>query len=249
MRAFFIMIKWLGAALGWTVILSMLWVLLLGALDPPVTWIMVEQSGEQKEFIRTWKDLDEISRYMPLAVIASEDQKFMEHHGFDIEAIEKAIEYNERKNRRTTRGASTISQQVAKNVFLWPGRTWLRKGAEVWFTMLIETVWTKERILEVYLNVAETGAGRFGVEAAAQACFGRAAVKLTTSQAALIAVTLPSPRRYSCKQPGPFTQRRQQWVVRNMANLGDVLDPEVRARNREAEERREQRRAKRKGKG
>jgi monofunctional biosynthetic peptidoglycan transglycosylase len=222
-------------------LLSVLWVLLLGAIDPPVTWVMAEQASEQKDLARTWKDLDEIARTMPLAVIASEDQKFFEHHGFDLEAIEKAMAYNERKKGRRVRGASTISQQVAKNVFLWPGRSWLRKGCEVWFTVLIETLWTKERIMEVYLNVAETGKGRFGVEAAAQACFGRPASKLTSSQAALIAVVIPAPRRYSCTNPGSYTQQRQRWVVRNMSNLGDLMDPEVRRRNRELQERKENR--------
>ena len=238
-------LRWIGATALWCIVLSVLWVLLLGVLDPPVTWVMVQQSSEQKEFSRTWRGLDRIARWMPLAVIASEDQKFMEHNGFDMEAIEKAMAYNERKKGRRVKGASTISQQVAKNVFLWPERSWLRKGAEVWFTALIEVFWSKTRILEVYLNVAETGAGRFGVEAAAQNCFGRSAEKLSQSQAALIAVTLPAPRRYSCKRPGGFLQGRQQWVVRNMNNLGDVLDPEVRARNAAAEERRNTRKSKR----
>ena len=169
-------LKWLGATAFWCVVVSVLWVLLLGAVDPPVTWIMVQQSNEQKDFARTWKDLDEISLWMPLAVIASEDQKFMDHSGFDMEALEKAwAEYDKPKRRSKLKGASTISQQTAKNVFLWDGRTLLRKGIEAWFTILIETFWTKERILEVYLNVAETGAGRFGAEAAAQHCFGKPA--------------------------------------------------------------------------
>lgn len=221
--------------------LSVLWVALLGVLDPPVTWIMAQQAGEQKGFAREWRDLDRISRNMPLAVIASEDQKFMDHHGFDMEAIDKALKYNEKKQGRRVKGASTITQQVAKNVFLWPQRSWLRKAAEVWFTLLMEVMWSKERILEVYLNVAETGPGRFGVEAAAQYCFNRPAEKLSQAQAALIAVTLPAPRRYSCRKPGSFTQRRQQWVVRNMNNLGDLLDPVIRERNREILERKKTR--------
>lgn len=223
----------------WAIVLSVLWVALLGAVDPPVTWVMAQQAIEQKDFAREWRDLEHISRNMPLAVIASEDQKFMDHHGFDMEAIDKALAYNEKKKGKRMKGASTITQQVAKNVFLWPQRSWFRKGAEVWFTLLMEGMWSKERILEVYLNVAETGPGRFGVEAAARYCFARPAEGLNRSQAALIAVTLPAPRRYSCRKPGSFTQRRQQWVVRNMNNLGDVLDPEVRKRNREQEERRQ----------
>ncbi|MBK9195617.1 MAG: monofunctional biosynthetic peptidoglycan transglycosylase [Flavobacteriales bacterium] len=242
-------LKWLGATAFWCVVVSVLWVLLLGAVDPPVTWIMVQQSNEQKDFARTWKDLDEISLWMPLAVIASEDQKFMDHSGFDMEALEKAwAEYDKPKRRSKLKGASTISQQTAKNVFLWDGRTLLRKGIEAWFTLLIETFWNKERILEVYLNVAETGAGRFGAEAAAQHCFGKPAAKLTQSQAALVAVLLPSPRRYSCKKPGPFTGRRQAWVVRNINNLGNVLDPAIRKRNEKALQAKEERKARRKKK-
>jgi len=240
-RSFITILKGIGSVLGWSALLSMLWVLLLAVADPPVTWVMAEQSLAVESFSRQWKALEEISRSMPLAVIASEDQKFFEHHGFDMEAIEKAMAYNERKKGKRVRGASTISQQVAKNVFLWPGRSWLRKGFEVWFTILIETFWTKERIMEVYLNVAETGKGRFGVEAAAQACFKRPAAGLSQAQAALIAVTIPAPRRYSCTSPGPYTRSRQRWVIRNMNNIGDVLDPEVRARNRELQERKARR--------
>ena len=239
-------LKWFGAIAFWCLVVSVLWVLLLGAVDPPVTWIMVEQSNEQKEFARTWKDLDEISVWMPLAVIASEDQKFMDHFGFDMEALEEAwAAYDKPTRRNKLKGASSISQQTAKNVFLWDGRTLVRKGVEAWFTILIETFWSKERILEVYLNVAETGAGRFGAEAAAQHCFGKAAAKLSQSQAALIAVLLPSPRRYSCKRPGPFTARRQAWVVRNINNLGNVLDPAVRERNEKALQAKEERKARR----
>ena len=248
LRVLKIILRSLAAAAFWGIVLSVLWALLLGLVDPPVTWVMVDQSSAQKTFDRTWKDLDEISRNMPLAVIAAEDQKFMEHFGFDVEAIEKAMAYNERKKGRKTRGASTISQQTAKNVFLWPGRLWVRKGFEVWFTLLIEAFWTKERILEVYLNVAEMGKGRFGVEAAAQHCFGRRARDLGMSQAALIAVILPSPRRYDCKRPGSFTQQRQQWVIRNMINIGDVLDPEFRKKVQEVEERKKARLEKRKQK-
>ena len=240
--------KTIGATIVWCIVLSVLWVLVLGVLPPPVTWLMAEQAGVQKSFARSWQDLHRISAYMPLAVVASEDQKFMEHNGFDWAAIDKAMEYNERKKGKRFRGASTISQQVAKNVFLWSGRTWIRKGAEVWFTLLIEVLWSKERIIEVYLNVAETGPGRFGVEAAAEACFGRPASRLTREQAAAIAVVIPSPRKYSCSDPGPKTRTRAAWVIRNMNNLGDVFDPAVRARNAEAERAREERKARRRAK-
>ena len=139
---------------------------------------------------------------MPLSVIASEDQRFMTHNGFSWEAMRKAMDRNKKSSR--VRGGSTITQQTAKNVFLWPGRTYVRKGLEAWFTVLIEVLWTKERILEVYLNVAEMGKGVFGVEAAAQQCFNRPASRLSASQAALITATLPSPRRFSCSRPSGY---------------------------------------------
>jgi monofunctional biosynthetic peptidoglycan transglycosylase len=211
-------------------------------VDPPVTWVMAEQASEQKAFSRTWRDLDEISRDMPLAVMAAEDQKFMDHFGFDVEAIRKAMDFNERKKGRRVKGASTISQQTAKNVFCWPGRTFLRKGLEAWFTVLIEVFWSKERIIEVYLNVAETGKGCFGVEAAAQRCYGKPAARLSRSQAALIAAVLPSPRRFDCARPSGYVSRRQGWIVGQMSNLGDLFDPEVRERMRKEMERKEQRR-------
>ncbi|QQR86607.1 MAG: monofunctional biosynthetic peptidoglycan transglycosylase [Flavobacteriales bacterium] len=243
-------LRWLCAMAFWCVVVSVLWVLLLRVADPPVTGVMVEQAGAQESFERTWKDLDEMSLWMPLAVIASEDQKFMDHRGFDREALEEAwANYNNPKRRNSRlKGASTISQQTAKNVFLWDGRTLVRKGIEAWFTVLLEAFWSKERILEVYLNVAETGKGRFGTEAASQGCFGKAAAKLSQREAALIAVQLPSPRRYSCKRPGPFTTRRAAWVVRNINNLGNVLDPAVREKNAKAKEDKEARKARRKKK-
>lgn len=242
MRCIRTTIRWLFATAFWTVVVSVLWVLLLALLDPPVTWVMAEQASEQKAFSRTWRDLDEISRDMPLAVMAAEDQKFMDHFGFDVEAIRKAMDFNERKKGRRVKGASTISQQTAKNVFCWPGRTFLRKGLEAWFTVLIEVFWTKERILEVYLNVAETGKGCFGVEAAAQRCYGKPAARLSRSQAALIAAVLPSPRRFDCARPSGYVSRRQGWIVGQMSNLGDLFDPEVRERMPKEMERKEQRR-------
>ncbi len=238
------------AAIGfWCIVVSVSWVALLGVADPPVTWIMVEQALEQEEFHRRDMRLEEMARAMPLAVISSEDQRFMTHNGFSWKAIEKALESNKKGKR--VKGASTISQQTAKNVFLWPGRTYLRKGLEAWFTILIETLWTKERILEVYLNVAEMGKGVFGAEAAARQCFGKPAAKLTPAQAALITVTLPSPRRFSCARPSAYVRSRQQWVLRQMRHVGDVLDPEVLARRKakiEAEEKREHAREERRRK-
>lgn len=237
--------RWSFAALFWTVLVSVLWVLLLAVVDPPVTWVMAEQAGEQPTFQRKWRDLDEIAREMPLAVMAAEDQKFMDHFGFDMEAIRKALDFNARKKGRKVKGASTISQQTAKNVFCWPGRTYLRKGLEAWFTVLIEVLWTKERIIEVYLNVAETGKGCFGVEAAAQRCFGKPAARLSRSQAALIAAVLPSPRRFDCARPSGYVVRRQSWIVGQMNNLGDIFDPAVRERMRMEQERKAARRERR----
>ncbi|MDQ3101227.1 MAG: monofunctional biosynthetic peptidoglycan transglycosylase, partial [Bacteroidota bacterium] len=167
---------------------------------------------------------------------------FMVHHGFAWEAMRKAMEKN--KKGRRIKGASTISQQTAKNVFLWHGRNYLRKGFEAWFTLLIELLWTKERILEVYLNNAEMGKGIFGAEAAARYCFDRSAQKLTRPQAALITATLPNPVKYNCTRPGPYIKGRQQWTLRQMQNIGDVLDPEVRERQRERREREQERKNK-----
>ena len=220
----------LFAIVFWTVFVTALWVALLGVVDPPVTWAMVVQSKEQKEFHRTSVDLEDISRSFPLAVIASEDQRFFHHFGFEWERIKKAIQYNEAKKGKRVRGASTISQQTAKNVFLWPGRTYIRKGLELWFTLLVETLWTKERILEVYLNVAEMGKGVFGAEAAAQKCFNRPASKFSPLQCALITATLPAPRRFNCERPSAYVSKRAQWVLRQMRNIGDQMDPEVRER-------------------
>lgn len=227
------------AAVLWIAVVSALWVLLLGFIDPPVTRVMVLQAKEQGKFQRTEVPLKSMAHALPLAVIASEDQRFMLHKGFSWEAIERAMESN-RKGKRV-KGASTISQQTAKNVFLWPGRTWLRKGLEVWFTVLIEALWSKERILEIYLNIVELGKGVFGAEAAAQHCFGVSAGRLSTAQCAMLAVALPAPRRYDCRRPGGYMQGRQQWVLRQMRNIGDVLDPEVLRRRKEKLEREEER--------
>ncbi|HRP00309.1 MAG TPA: monofunctional biosynthetic peptidoglycan transglycosylase [Flavobacteriales bacterium] len=238
-RALAAFFRWTGAAAFWFVVVTALWAALLGLVEPPVTWVMVEQANEQDGIERTVTDWSAISRNLPLAVMASEDQRFMFHSGFSWEAMRKAMERN--KKGRRIRGGSTISQQTAKNVFLWPGRTYLRKGLEAWFTVLIELLWTKERILEVYLNVAEMGKGVFGAEAAAQHCFDRPAARLTAAQAALITATLPAPRRFSCTSPSGYIRGRQQWVLRQMRNIGDVLDPEVQERRRQKIEEEEQR--------
>ena len=226
-----------GAIGFWVIIVSILWVCLLGLVDPPVTWHMADRCNEYGSVRRENISLGKVSRSLPLAVIASEDQRFMVHGGFAWDAMRQAMEKN-RKGRRV-KGASTISQQTAKNVFLWHGRNYLRKGIEAWFTLLIEFLWSKERILEVYLNTAEMGKGIFGAEAAAQHCFDRSAARLTASQAALITATLPNPVRYDCERPGPYIKGRQQWTLRQMRNIGDVFDPAVRQAQRERMDRKE----------
>jgi monofunctional biosynthetic peptidoglycan transglycosylase len=166
----------------------------------------------------SWRGHDRISRHLPIALVAAEDQTFPLHHGFDFKAIDKAMASNQRG--RKVRGASTISQQVAKNLFLWKGRSYLRKGLEAWYTVLIELFWPKQRILEVYANIAEFGDGVYGAEAAARTYFDKPAAKLTPSQSARMAAVLPSPRRYSIAKPGPYVQRRARWIERQVRHLG-----------------------------
>jgi monofunctional glycosyltransferase len=165
-----------------------------------------------------WEPIEDIASVMGIAVIAAEDQRFARHFGFDWEAIEKAAAHNEHSTHK--RGASTISQQTAKNLFLWSSRSWLRKGLEAYFTLLIETLWPKERILEVYLNIAEFGDGVYGAEAAAQHYFGKPARALRANEAALLAAVLPNPRRYRVERPSPRVQARQAWILRQMRQLG-----------------------------
>ena len=164
-----------------------------------------------------WVPMEEMSIYMPVAVMASEDQRFLEHRGFDLVEIENAI--REQVSGRRKRGGSTISQQTAKNVFLWPGRSWLRKGLEVYFTALIELVWGKHRIMEVYLNSIEMGDGIYGAEAVAQWHFGRSASELTRPNCALVAATLPNPIKFSSKEPSPYMLRRQTAIMKQMRHI------------------------------
>lgn len=170
-----------------------------------------------KNISKTWVSSSKISESAKRAVIASEDQEFGEHFGFDIEQIEKAMKYNQTHKRK--KGASTITQQVAKNVFLWQGRTWVRKGLEVYCTLLIELFWSKDRILEVYLNVAEMGDGVFGIEAAANRYFGKPASKLNNEEAALIAACLPNPITYKVNAPTDYVRKRQRWILWQMRNI------------------------------
>jgi monofunctional biosynthetic peptidoglycan transglycosylase len=207
------------------VILGVLWVVSLRWINPPYTAFMLESQitawsthDAGYVFHHRWVNLDQISPNLPLAVVASEDQKFPEHWGFDVEAIEKAYQLNQHSHK--VRGASTISQQVAKNLFLWSGRSYFRKGLEAYFTLLIEACWPKRRILEVYLNSAEFGHGIYGAEAAAQQFFRRPAAKLTRSDAATLAAVLPNPQRLHAASPSAYVQQRRDWILGQMQALG-----------------------------
>ena len=179
---------------------------------------LVQQSQEDHPLTlhHHWVPLEEIAPALPLAVMASEDARFLEHDGFDYKAIERAAMRNMKHPEKNRLGASTISQQTAKNVFLWPGRSWLRKGFEVYFTVLIEWMWSKERIMEVYLNSIEMGDGIYGADAVAEYHFGTTAAQLTRAQCALIAVSLPNPRRFDSAHPSAYMLRRQQRILREM---------------------------------
>lgn len=207
---------------------SLFFVILYKFINPPVTPLMIirvlEQSwsGQTIRLQHKWIDLDNMSPNLPLAVVASEDNLFMEHSGFDFESIEKAKEFNAKKQGKKMRGASTISQQTAKNVFLWPQRSWVRKGLEVYFTVLIEFVWGKKRILEVYLNIIETGNGIYGAESASQKFFGKSASKISRGESALIAAILPNPLKWDPASPTPYIRGRQQWILWNMNNIGPL---------------------------
>ena len=207
---------------------SLFFVILYKFINPPVTPLMIirvmEQSwsGQTIRLQHKWIDLDNMSPNLPLAVVASEDNLFMEHSGFDFESIEKAKEFNAKKQGKKMRGASTISQQTAKNVFLWPQRSWVRKGLEVYFTVLIEFVWGKKRILEVYLNIIETGNGIYGAESASQKFFGKSASKISRGESALIVAILPNPLKWDPASPTPYIRGRQQWILWNMNNIGPL---------------------------
>lgn len=210
-------------------LLALFWgggIALFSILPVPFSAVMVERQvsawlGGNFGYVAhsDWVSMDEISPWMGLAVIAAEDQKFPEHWGFDVSAIEKALAHNERNESRI-RGASTLSQQTAKNLFLWDGRSWMRKGLEAGLTLGIETVWSKKRILTVYLNIAEFGDGVFGVEAASQRYFHKPASKLTMSEAALLAAVLPNPIRFKASAPTSYVHSRQAWIMRQMRQLG-----------------------------
>lgn len=200
---------------------SLVWVAAYRVVDPPVTFLTARDRLNGLEVKQQWVDLDQMSRHIPRAVIAAEDSQFCTHNGFDIEAIEKAMERN--KKGKKLRGGSTISQQTAKNAFLWPGRNYIRKGLEAWFTVLIEFVWGKPRIMEVYLNIAEFGRGVFGVEAASRHYFDKSAKKLTRAEAARLAAILPQPIKRDAASPGRYTRRYANRIAgrtRVVANEG-----------------------------
>ena len=218
--------RFIWKTVAWFFGVSLFFVVFFRFVPVPITPLMLIRCGEQlfegKELRlkHDWVSINKISKNLPLAVVCREDQNFLNHSGFDIEAIEKSVEASKKGKR--LRGASTISQQTAKNVFLWPGRSWIRKGFEVYFTVLIEFVWSKERIMEVYLNSIEMGNGIYGAQAAAKFYWKTNAQNLSRTQAATIAAILPNPRKYSANPPGPYVQERIGWIVGQMEQWGTL---------------------------
>lgn len=221
-------VRWLARLLSIFAVVSIFLVLIFRWLPPPTTSFILQnhvrslrtdQDGDT--LIRyDWVSYEAISPHMALAVVAAEDQRFPWHGGFDFHEIKKALQA--RAKSKPLRGASTISQQVAKNLYLWPGRSLLRKGLEAWFTMLIEMLWSKRRILEVYLNIAEMGEYTFGAEAASRRFFRKPATDLSRQEAALLAAVLPNPARYRVDAPSPYVRKRQAWILRQMRQLGGL---------------------------
>lgn len=219
MKRFF---KFLLKIILWFFAFTIFMVLVYKWLPVPFTPLMAIRYFEnpEEDIQHDWVPAEEISDNLKLAVMASEDQNFPNHSGFDMAAIEKAIENNKKGKR--VRGASTISQQTAKNVFLWPQRSWVRKGFEVYFTFLIELFWSKERILEVYLNSIEMGKGVYGAEAASRFWFNKSAEDLAAYEAAAIAAVLPNPRQYRANPASNYIQGRKVWIIRQMRNMGPI---------------------------
>lgn len=206
-----------GKILLWFVVFTILWVLAYRFINPPITLLMLQRSAKVE---RKWVKFENISDNMKRAAVSAEDQLFLKHIGFDVKAIEKAFENNAKGKK--IKGGSTISQQTAKNVFLWPGRSYIRKAFEAYFTLLIEVLWSKERILEVYLNVIEMGDGIYGAEAAAQTYYGKSCSNLTRAQAALIVACFPNPIRWTPKRHTAYIKKRQYLIMRNMRRLGPL---------------------------
>ncbi|OTA17538.1 bifunctional penicillin-insensitive transglycosylase/penicillin-sensitive transpeptidase [Xenorhabdus vietnamensis] len=223
---FSILWRWLKRIVVSITILWFVAAIAFSFLPVPFSMVMIERQISALMLINfsyvsrsSWVDQNQISPYIALAVIAAEDQKFPKHWGFDFDAIETAIAHNKKYQKRI-RGASTISQQTAKNLFLWEGRSWVRKGLEAGMTAALELLWTKKRILTVYLNIAEFGNGIFGVEEAAQYYFGKPASRLTVYDSALLAAVLPNPHRYKVNAPSRYVLQRQQWILRQMQLMG-----------------------------
>ena len=213
-------IRWMVVAFLGSTILAVVILRFVPVYFTPLMFIRCAEQmkeGESLKLEHTWVTLDDMSKYMPVAVMASEDQRFMSHHGFDYNAIEQAARHN--RTGKRMHGASTITQQTAKNVFLWPGRSWLRKGLEAYFTVLIELTWSKQRIMEVYLNSIEMGNGIYGADAVAREHFGKKASELSRDECALIAATLPNPRVYSSKHPSPYMLKRQRQIKQQMRHI------------------------------
>ena len=220
-------LKWIVVAFFASTILAVVALRFVPVYFTPLMFIRCSQQiseGKDLKLKHHWVALDEISPSLPTAVMASEDAKFLQHHGFDFKAIEKAAKRNSKHPEKRKLGASTISQQTAKNVFLWPGRSWVRKGFEVYFTALIELMWSKERIMEVYLNSVEMGDGIYGAQAVAEEHFNTDALNLSKAQCALIAATLPNPRKFSSKNPSGYMYKRQARIMREMKYVEKLSD-------------------------
>lgn len=220
--------KWRRRLWQWPLgllVFSVLQVAVLRFVPPPFSTVMaVDQVARLADPERPrllaydWVPAGQMARCIPIAMVAAEDQQFPFHNGFDMAAIRGALDHNARGGN--LRGGSTISQQVAKNLFLWQGRSWVRKGLEAWYTVWIELLWPKSRIIEMYANIAEFGDGIYGVQAASRAFFGKDAQQLSSQQCARLAAVLPAPRRYNAAHPGPYVQRRTHWIQRQMRQLG-----------------------------
>lgn len=215
---------WLG--ITWFLVFTIVWTLAYRFIDPPTTWLMVRDTLDGKQVRRSWVDLETLGKRMPYAAIAAEDGRFCTHWGFDFEAITKAIRSNEQareRGRSRLKGGSTISQQTAKNVFLWPNRSWVRKGFEAWFTVLIEGLWGKRRIMEVYLNVVEWGPGIYGADAAARYHFGKPVTAISREQAAFLVSILPSPLKWSPTDPSRRVARKARMVRKTVVAVSGEL--------------------------
>ncbi|MBM3401059.1 MAG: monofunctional biosynthetic peptidoglycan transglycosylase [Bacteroidetes bacterium] len=223
MSSFKLIVRLIQKAIFWFLAISLVWVLIYRFVNPPITFLMVQRAIERKldgkdlKIDQSWIAIEDLSGNLKKAAIAGEDINFLNHYGFDFKAMETAFEKN--KKGKKIRGGSTISQQTAKNVFLWPGRSYIRKAFEAYFTVLIELLWGKERILEVYLNVIEMGDGVYGAEAAVQHYWGKSASSMSKSQAALLVAVLPNPLRWNPTRPTRFIYYKQGLILRNMRSL------------------------------